>query len=379
MRSLALDQKPCFVHYLQELNKFIIGTYQLFLNIDDARPKLKLTIDEDNLIDTLNDINFRAGKLILVEGDSSVQPRILFEFNCDSGGGIFDAKVVFIKQEFKYLIYVAHSNGKVGIYSLSSHGGYKIDPLQHIKILGSSMLTSIDLFPTDKELAAGLPTIDQTEHCRKIVVGDADGYITIIHGSNQKREKVTDGDSIWQVRSSTTGLGKQIIIVGADNSSWFIYEVGEELRLLYKNSYKDFSAGVTSIVILEKFSLMEEQNSLIVLLGSYDETLKMYQVSSGHTETFELNVNLKKTISIANGGIWRVKELRRNQFCIAAMYAGSYIFSLDNLKSELIDTDGAKLPEQPLHYDIDISCDKTYCIADFNNSLCLFKTGGSLL
>lgn len=408
LQLLFLDQKPCFVHYLQDIDKFIVGTYELFLSIEEARSKLNFISDEEALTDTWKRINSRAGKLILIHAGNSVKPRVLLEFDCQQGGGVFDAKVSFDKLRFEYLIHVAHSNGQIGVYNLSSRDGYKISSLDQIKVLESSMLTSIDImndqrsvttkFKPESAISEQKSAVEMNSACDlgPYVVGDAAGCITVIIHSRQIRRSVVDGDSIWQVKSATTKSDKTIIVVGSDNCSWYIYgfdEKREELIMLYQNSYKDFHAGVTSVALFETKSPIRGE-SLFVLLGSYDETLKIYSLNFGLAETLTFTVSHVRTIAIENGGIWRVKELnedRGNKFCVAAMYAGSYVLTIDDLKSEpagqvqqkstssnhpvrLIELEDLNLPQKPLHYDIGVSCDKTYCIADFNNNLCLFKT-----
>lgn len=89
LQILVLDQKPCFVHYLQYFNKFIVGTYELFPNLDAARSKLGSYGDESQLRDTLKSINSRAGKLILIDAEVDTRPRILLQFDCRVGGGVF--------------------------------------------------------------------------------------------------------------------------------------------------------------------------------------------------------------------------------------------------------------------------------------------------
>lgn len=410
---LVLDQKPCFVQYLEEYDKFIIGTYELYPNIEVARLKLKYT-SEDGLRDTLKSINSRAGKLILLDGSNEKVPNIVYEFECHLGGGIFDAKVIFDKIESNYIIFVAHANGSIGIYTLNGQCGFNISLSEHIKLVDSDMLTTIDIFlkPQENDSESMLKSIDNNQPTKvqssekpqtksssqpkKFIVGDASGYITLIDGHNRIRERVTDGDSIWHVKSWITNSDREIVIVGAENSSWFIYEYeesSETLVLLYKNSYKDFNAGVTSISI-SRMERSTDQEILTFLLGSYDETIQFYDVKFDSFESSKPTVRHSRTIPIANGGIWRMKRLRgvhRSKLGIAAMYAGSYILSIEDTGcdltcranaqdvhdepiTQLVNVEHLELPEKPLHYDIDISCDGTYCIADFNNSLCLFTT-----
>lgn len=421
---VALDQKPCVVHYLDQYNKFIVGTYELFPSIEDARLKLNSHLDDNQLKKTLEEINYRAGRLILLRGNDVSVPSIEYEFDCYAGG-VFDAKVRYNKQDSSYNIYVAHSNGTIGIYKLSLHCGNKICLKEQINVTGSKMLTSIDIFP---EFGCVTDTIDRgagnsflysssssisqsplsgvnsskqldSSNINRLTVGDADGFVTVISQSGEPiRENVAQGDSIWQVKTLRLASGRDVVIVGAENSSWYIYGVNgsdRRLVLLYKNAYKDFSAGVTCISILDIFHSIEH-DLVEIWLGSYDETLQTYHVKINHDGVSKPDVCHKNTISVDNGGIWRVKAFKNNnkrQLCIAAMYGGSYILPLggsDRQQSDqqqqkqlrvegtlirLIDTESMELNHKPLHYDIDVSsCNTTYCIVDFNNSLCLFKT-----
>lgn len=433
LHIVSLDQKPCNVLYLDEYNKFIVGTYELFPTIEDARLKLNSHLDDDNFKKSLERINYRAGKLILLRGNDVSVPSIEYEFDCEAGGGVFDTKIRYNKLDSSYSIYVAHSNGSVGVYKLSLYCGNKICLKEHIKIPGSKMLTSIDIFPesrfNNEPSGTGSSNSASSNHSsayyssssstsssssssansspfmpplNRFVVGDSNGFVTVINQSDPIREKVTHGDSIWQVKCLKLTSSRDVIIIGAENSSWYIYGLDDQNRklvILYKNEFKDFSAGVTSISILESIRSVE-YDLVEIWLGSYDETLQTYHVKINHDGISKPDVCHKNTISIDNGGIWRVKPLKgsKNQLCIAAMYGGSYILSLSGPERpntndqtskqqqprtplaeeslvKLIDTESLELNYKPLHYDIDVSsCNTTYCIADFNNSLCLFKT-----
>lgn len=426
---VTLDQRPCVVQYLEHYNKFIVGTYELFPSLEDARLKLNSHLDEEQLKKTLERINNRAGKLILLRGNDVSVPNIEYEFDCNAGGGVFDMKVRYNKLDSSYNIYVAHSNGTIGIYKLALNCGNKICLKEHITVSGSKMLTSIDIFPepgyredtsitpppgemffadpdnypchsTSSVLSPtnvsgnNSPTTrlrsTSTPLLSRLVVGDSSGFVTIVNRGEPIREDVTlNEDSTWQVKSLKLSSGRSIIIVGAENSSWYIYGIDEQARrliLLYRNEFKDFTAGVTCISILDVIR-STEYDLVEVLLGSYDETLQTYHVKLNHDGISKPGVCHKNTISINNGGIWRVKQLKginnKKQLCIAAMYAGSYILSLSGSESQtaeeklsrIIDTESLKLNNKPLHYDIDVSsCNSTYCIVDFNNNLCLFKT-----
>lgn len=407
---VTLNQRPCVVQYLDEFNKFIVGTYELYPTIEEARLRLGAHLEEHQLKKRLERINHRAGKLILLRGNDVSVPSIEYEFDCHSGGGIFDTKVRYNSSDSSYSIYAAHSNGTIGIYKLCLHCGNKICLKGHINVPDSKMLTSIDIFPIESGLAttqqplSPLSNIDSATRIKssaflssKLVVGDSKGFVTVFSRGEIIRENVARGDSIWQVKSLRLASDRDVVFVGAENCAWYIYaldEYAKKLILLYKNEFKDFTAGVTCVSILEVAQLVE-YDLVEILLGSYDETLQAYQVKINHDGLSKPGVCHKNTISIHNGGIWRVKPLKGNkkrQLCIAAMYAGSYILSLDGpgistaadqpkqqlaneTLSRLVDADSLKLAHKPLHYDIDVSsCNTTYCVVDFNNSLCLFKT-----
>lgn len=436
---LALNQRPCVVHYLERYNKFLVGTYELYPSLESARLKLPnsfIGLNEDQLKQRLEAINHRAGKLILLTDVDINKPKIEFEFDCEIGGGVFDVKVTYDDIGNYYKIYVAHSNGVIGLYKLSLNCGNKICLKDFTVIMNSKMLTSIDIFTnygktelsspkqlmyhstndSSGEQSSSNASIDHkpsfsgqvtnkntfTLHHTKLVVGDSTGFITVINHGIQVRADVAKGDSIWQVKALRLPSDSDIILVGAENSSWYIYGLNHisELVLLYKNEFKDFNAGVTSICTLNIMNCLE-YDMIEILLGSYDESLQMYHVKVHHEANSTPDVCHKHTMSINQGGIWRVKQITNHNYnnksksyrlCIAAMYAGSYITSLNSFLTNdlcnqtnrdrtedkftrLVDVDSLNLSEKSLHYDIDVtSSGTTFCIADFNNSLCLVKT-----
>lgn len=410
---VSLDQKPCVVNYLEQFNRFLVGTYELFPSIDDARCKFSSHLKDDELREELEKINQRCGKLILLRGNDINVPAIEYDFDCEAGGGVFDAKVRYSSADSSYSVFVAHSNGTIGIYKLALQCGNKICLREHIKIAGSKMLTSIDLVSSIYEgstdssdsscsspTMTSAPTLVATstnyssgrdlslQRANRLVVGDSDGFVTVIIGPTQIRHDVASGNTIWQVKSIRLTSGQEVIIVGTENSSWYILglnEVEGRLTMLYSNSFKDFTAGVTCISVLN-MNHFNEYDLVEILLGSYDETIQIYHVKLRQDGLSRPDVCHKDTLAIAEGGIWRVKAHRgrtRRQFCVAAMYAGTYLLNLEresNTEQEtqsklLVDTGFLKLANKPLHYDVDVSTSgTTYCVVDFNNSLCLFKT-----
>lgn len=479
LHFLTLSQRPCVVQYLEHYNKFIVGTYELLSSNDTARAKLPswVALDDDVIKQKLSSINERAGKLILIDGaEDPNTTRVEYEFDCEIGGGIFDMKVRYEQISANYSINVAHANGVIGLYTLSLDRGNKISLKEHSIADGSSMLTCIDLFPDCDDTmpgragnispqvnTSGSASISSSENASsssislyprqantrtpfirleeqhttiipsspthqnsKLVVGDSTGFITVLNRGKQIRADVSQRESIWQVKTLKLSSNRYIILVGAENSSWYIYGLEENqgfsddrLILLYKNCSKDFSAGVTSITLLETMR-SAEYDLFEILLGSYDETLQMYHVKINQEANTKPDVCHKHTIPIDQGGIWRVKLIRESteskqraasdkcerdehiqtskstrsvahELCIAAMYAGSFTLSLasfmtdttgrlgagagDSKITQLVDLKALQLMEKPLHYDIDVtSSGNAFCIADFNNSLCLIKT-----
>lgn len=485
LHFLTLSQRPCVVQYLEHYNKFIVGTYELLSSYDAARAKLPtwVALDDDVIKQKLASINDRAGKLILIDGaEDAKTTRVEYEFDCEIGGGIFDMKVRYDQVSANYSINVAHANGVIGLYTLSLDRGNKISLKEHTISEGSTMLTCIDLFPDSDDIitqkcrsgnisplinapsSASLSSSENTsssspislyprqclartpfirleeQHTTiipsspthqnsRLVVGDSAGFITVLNRGKQIRADVSQGDSVWQVKTLKLSSNRYIFLVGAENSAWFIYGLEENqgfnddrLILLYKNCSKDFSAGVTSITLLETMR-SAEYDLFEILLGSYDETLQMYHVKINQEANTKPDVCHKHTIPIDQGGIWRVKLIRdrskseqkakltsdnmgmdeskqgmkntkksgAHQLCIAAMYAGTFTLSLasfmtdttgrisaeagDSKITQLVDLKALQLMEKPLHYDIDVtSSGNAFLIADFNNSLCLIKT-----
>jgi len=408
---LPLDQKPCVVHYLSEVDRFLVGTYELFTSIDEAKSKCYPYLNDCQVRKRLEDVNNRAGKFILIRENGAYGPIIEYGFDCHQGGGVFDANCTFVQREMSYLIYTAHSNGKLGVYKLSIDSAIEIR-LQHlVNIEGSSMLTCVDFIHKSSDqvrlfegsiadtsdLSDPKSTQPPVVPCpyrplSKILVGDAEGFVSIINDGKVSRETVTRGDSIWQLRSLILTSGREIIMVAAEDSSWSIYELknDDSLALLYSNLRRDFHAGVTCIstVGIKRFG---DQDLVEVLVGSYDETIKIYHIELGQDLGSKPEVCHRSTIAVKGGGIWRVKICAipnsSMQVYLAAMYAGSFSFSMDDFRSqsekhsqapskysldELVDIGSLKMDQTPLHYDIDFSpTSKTCCIADFNNRACL--------
>lgn len=351
-KSLLLKQKPCLVHYLDEVDQFLVGTYQLITSVEEARSSFHNKLTDSDIQAQLKRLNNRLGKLILINiNKSSLEPKIEVEHCCELGGGVFDFKVL---KNASNTIYVAHSNGHIGIYQLDINPAPTISLLKVIEISNVSLLTCIDTF---------------SHTCQ--VVGDSDGSITIINNeSNYRARPSLNGFSIWQVKTINSTL-MDIIIVASEDSNWYIYSFwGDKLELIYKNC-DDFISGVTCISTIRT----SDKDSVRLFIGSYDETLRAYSIEFKDGNESKPHVSCQHTTVISDGGIWRVKRIAKypNKFLVAAMYAGAYILTLENevpnkdRLASIVDVD-----KIALYYDADVSHDDICCIVDFNNSKCIF-------
>lgn len=424
---LNLSQGPCITLYLDNIDRFIIGTYELLTSLEDARLKLQdlnADLTDANLEEILKKVNHRIGQLIIVKDADLENPSVECEFNCDIGGGVFDLQVHFDHTTRSYDIYVAHSNGVVGLYQLSIHSQVcKISLLGYMNIVGSEMLTSIDILSSQEseyqveslpktEGSTTGPMLNSTSclseltpnsykkaslDIARLVVSDSTGSIIFVDQGRQSRIDTKSRDPVWQVRSLRLQSNHNLVLVGVENSSWYICGYGStaESVFLYENEASDFGAGVTSISVLNTYS--DDTHDLFdVSIGSYDGTIHLYEIKVTREANLRVDVCHRRSIMIDQAGIWRVKSFRdqkdpeRQRLFIAAMYRGCYIVSLSSSSIEneqlgrklvfeddlnlLIDIDSLGMSKKPLHYDIGVSSSgRTCCIVDFNNRLCLIK------
>lgn len=381
---VRLDEKPCVVKYLEECDQFLIGTYQQ-ITIEEAKPKLSIYLEEDEIPKRWESLNRRFGSLTIINNQSKPETNlkpyeIICSLPCVSGGGIFD---VFIHHKVNdtYNIYVAHANGMLGVYNYARN---EITLLNTFKIRDNAkMLTSVDYWTRE------IQQENFQDQTYRIVTGDSDGRVTVVDNKGLicAKSDVSPGDPIWQVKF--IGAPSCYVIAASENSSWYIFKYndrGEEHFLEQQyHMCKNYTAGVTSITILPGCQFDET----LVLTGSYDETIRTYRIRLG--EEKELGVcHILPDISIPGGGIWRIKHTKANMpisgeqeynLYIAAMYAGSYSHKINYPGHE--STQPTKLDfeigpqfeckEASLHYGIDVSSnDEVCCIVDFNNSLCYF-------
>lgn len=394
---VKLAQRPCCVKYLDLYDAFLVGTYELLNCKENAIAKSShlAELNEEQLDSHLIKINWRLGSFVVIKQDADRRFRIINQFICDESGGVFDFVIAY--QNDKSLdIYAAHSNGTLGKYKLEQiDNHFWLSNQKQQDVPQTKMLTCIDKLPSEQNPKD------------TIVVGSSEGVISLFEDSKLVIQKLCHTkDPIWQVRCVKLSLGRNIIIVGSEDSFWYLYyvslssECDLSLQLLYKSPQDEYSAGITCIIQMncdihhksdERFEAIE------ILVGSYDETFKCYRLTfdSGHSSNIELpkpQVELVFSKSIVGGGVWRIKQIYpadengNGRLYVAAMYAGSYKLCGSLVPSiggrrfewtepkELVEHRSLKFDEKPLHYDIDYSpSSSACCIADFNNGICLIR------
>ena len=407
-QRVRLEEKPCVVKYLEEFDQFVIGTYELI-------PLFQAAVDKNVSQQQWEEVNHRLGSLI-VFGPATCGSERQTKFHevcriaCSEGGGIFDMALKFDESIASYTLFAAHSNGSIGFYGVHQSPTTLKAIRKPLRICDSKMLTCVDHFKlSDPKTVASLAE-------ELLFLGDSEGFITVREPKNElilARLNVSSGSEIWQVKSLWCNTDWCFVLIASENSSWYIYKfclLAKELKLIYKNLSQDFAAGVTCITLPQRIiSAQGKVAKFDVILGSYDETLKIFNVYLEETTSDEqLRVECKSKCSIKDGGIWRAKivgqqETKQSQcnptqteakktLLVAAMYAGTYSINLNysnanelSLEDKLptrfdftYEDDGDessifKLSEEPLHYDIDVSLKSDICcIADFNNHLCMF-------
>lgn len=376
---VKLNEKPCAVRYVKLFGGFIVGTYDCLSDIGSARERFP-GVSEEEVVRIYTDTNHRIGSLNFLcpisQEDANPVYQLQVALRCKHGG-IFDMSVADSH------IYAAHANGYVARYSFDD---VKFTSLESIKVTESNntLLTSIDTYNM-KEPAHGFSFLS--------IVGDSQGRATLVSG--RQLEKViascditTNADPLWQVKflPNQSGTGELIVLVAAEDSCWYVYRVkiGREastFKRIYRN--QDFQSGVTSICFPAPSHELEF--SFNVLLGSYDETIRLYKLKlDASRDGVQVDSQLHPPIVLRGGGIWRLNLTEDNTILIAAMYAGSYRISAgflcDEARPDRIECDkiiGLELQdghhEAPLHYGIDLSPqDSLVCIVDYNNNYCIF-------
>lgn len=398
--KLSLDQKPCVVEYSPHLNVFIAGTYQLVSNekpndLEDSEWVVRKS--------ELEKVNYRYGKLYVID-PSQNPPALDYCYTCNEGGGVFDLKLLMHVGSGELVIYVAHANGSVGVYEYRKESkSQKIKMKEINKVSEGCLLTSIDIFAIRTGDFRLLMTL---------MVGCSNGYIAMEDGRDSqlyhKQKVVESGDPVWNVKLIESMSSIVYVIAAAEDCSWSIWQVRPKDFVLIHKSSKDFSAGVTTISELSNIYTPLCDHKLQILLGSYDSTIKIFDITLVQRNDAISAFTCKKTKEISFGkeaSIWRVRLSKdKESLLVSAMYSGVYRLktSLDYAQGgfKMIPTvainagdnplkpmfDVAKLIDKettkPLLYDIAESFfhqlqmvydDKHYyCIADFNGSKLVF-------
>ena len=167
-------------------------------------------------------------------------------------------------------------------------------------------------------------TENSTNHT--IILSDSLGMLFIVSSNNDQfdllqRVPVTKHEtSIWRVKVILTIREHLLIFTGSDDGSLKAHNVSANLtdiKCVIQNS--DASSGVTSIN-----SLVNSSNETLVVTGSYDEHLRIYQ-----PDTIDLRLNLLKAILIPGSGIWKIRILENQHMLLAGMYSGIHEIDLD--------------------------------------------------
>ena len=405
--------------HIDSKDAFLIGTYE-FTDLAGAS-KLFPKLSDDELQKKLKEVNNRFGSLYLyVNTHSALGYREFHKHSCESGG-VFDVveanEVCKVTNATK--LFVAHANGTIGQYDIILDSIVQVAEPLRVVDEDSVLLTSIDC-------------LNETGAMDKsfLVVGDSNGGISLVIPKSygkpletfprepQKQEIIRTQichDLIWQVKflpppretSQKDSESKHLwLLVGADDSKWYIYKYDNsrrELQQIYKND--DFRAGVTSFCVRpQPKGFAEGLYNLYV--GSYDETIKEYCLKYKPGEKQEadvsFDVNLNGVLKVTGAGIWRMtyklgynrrrsekeSQVTYDSLNIASMYTEPCMVALvvneepprtvSTIDSGEIHQVSYRLikqsvAEKPLYYGFVHSRDeRNYCILDFNNKLCTF-------
>lgn len=173
-----------------------------------------------------------------------------------------------------------------------------------------------------------------------------------------------------------------------------------QFDLLHSNS--DASAGVTSFNALsDSFQVTNSEHltrvQFVMLVGSYDEQLRLYRLGIELDSNFKSKLELQqaqllKSIHIQGGGIWRMAtSTPYNQFVLlSAMYSGVHAihfqsndpieFSQTKLSSESSDAGGDLEPQtEQLIYGLACNHSMTQIVYASFYRKCLFSCSNKIL
>ena len=370
------------------LHHFIIGTYELVEEGSELAKQYSAT--------ELAARNRRVGTLELLKINGENGELVLaYE---SPYGGVFDLRVLddhdathhhlqIEEEEDPNFVVTAHANGVVALYLIYCGNSARIELLKSWSTF-AKMLTTVEIIKGGKAAFCFYAGAESGELLR--VNWSSTG------GEKEKDEaeeevtslgKLTDyGHPIWYLRaveiSVSNGGDHHLLFIGSEDSKWRVVVVVNEdsenepgfvfsaffliilLILYFFRSTKmplyvnaDAEAGVTAFEFLlpsssssssssspSSLSSSETSGELKVLVGSYDEHLRLYRMrfssSSSTSKTSIDSVNLLYRIPITGGGVWRIRtffpggESSNCQVLISAMYAGVRLLTFDGAEIE---------------------------------------------
>lgn len=315
--TIYIRQSPSVIDYINKLQLYIIGCYQLISdqNIDD------------NL--DLKRINNRLGCLLLFDEKQNQKD----DHECFDGG-VFDIK--FFNDDLSSTQFaVAHSNGFVAIYSI------ELQKIQLIKRINSesSLLTCLEM-------------IDKS-----ILCGDSEGHLIHVKTFEndqvdlQKIQLTKFNEQLWCINAFRI-KNEIFVFVGSDDCYWRVFQF-DNLCLKYTPIFTSkCNAGVTSFACVTSFSgtsfacatsfsgtsfaFVDNESNSILLVGSYDEQIRYYDVNLESN----LNFTLKHKLVIPGSGIWKMKiNLHSDKsffVVVSGMYSGCHIIKDDSLIESIV-------------------------------------------
>ncbi|UXI18028.1 hypothetical protein NH340_JMT03971 [Sarcoptes scabiei] len=367
-KILSIPQNPCVIEYSIKFHCFIIGTYELIAATDPSRNRL--TEQE------WSQINNRIGSLVIVDGENN----LIHLHHCRQGG-VFDLIISrhrFIdrfknrKDDYQTIL-AAHSNGFIGVYRFN---GTRID--NPIKLLNTEceMLTSVSDYSDHHNLSwTILSGCSQGHiHCFQLENSfgiDAEENEFIDDYSNQTNKPdyskhliSVANDPIWYLRlfafpssqkycqNETIGTNKEpnsmfsLLFVCSEDCRWRIFDANDQNEFVEIYANSDCKYGSTSIELYRQKQLEENLHSMLILIGSYDEQIRLYGLKiQNKIGDEEENVDslkrilsciLLKTIHIPQSGIWRMKTFE-NYVLIAAMFSGVFLIEFQFSSLNFVD------------------------------------------
>lgn len=389
--AVPLDSKPCVIEYVDAWSSFLIGTYN---HIADG-------VESKYSKERIATMNGRSGSLVIMKHDDVHEKfKISHSIDCQDGG-VFDFVIC------QQLIYVAHANDAIGLYEYQMNNGFtlrqsfKLDEANNCGIL----LTTIDTFLVHPKPAGSPPTT-------YILAGDSGGRVSIACGQTHEgidqvlMQYQNIGDSRWidcgqvwtakfvPIKDPSDFGDALFFIMATEAANWCLcrFDLTTNKFTILSKNLSEFKAGVISICFLahdEKNSAGSEDgdesgknNSRInVVLGSYDETIRSYEVKLPVIAGSFAEITPREEVKIENGGNWHIR-LIKDRLYISSMYAGAFTADPNDIAGTLTSLAGPDLisrtigdarEERSLTYGVGVSLrHNVACLVDYNQSHCVF-------